>query len=352
MTRTSNYEPLKGVEYRDHRLFFVDQTRLPLELRVEESTSLERALQAIIKLEVRGAPAIATFAGYALALEARRFADEASSAEALLTHALGSADSLNRTRPTAVNLSRAMARIKAAVEAFAPGRDKAELCAFLLKQAQDIEREDRELCARLGSLGSELIGQGARIMTICNTGALTTAGIGTAIGAFYTAHAEGKDITVFASETRPLLQGARLTAWELDRAGIRTFLITDNMAAHILREERIDMIMAGADRIARNGDTANKIGTLGLAILARHFGIPFYIVAPTTTVDPATNCGEDIHIEERSADEVRVFQGARSAMEHIQVRNPAFDVTPASLISAIVTERGIHRPPFDFSCSL
>lgn len=349
MILTSNPEPLQGVQYRDHRLFFVDQTRLPLELRVEECRDLLHAMQAIQKLEVRGAPAIATFAGYALALEVRRLAAQGLNTENLLSHALHAADSLTGTRPTAVNLSRAMTRIKSAAAIFAPGRNTEDLCEFFLHEAQAVEREDRELCARLGMLGSELIGKGSRIMTICNTGALTTAGIGTAIGAFYTAHGQDKDITVFACETRPLLQGARLTAWELDRAGIRTFLVTDNMAAHILREEKVDLIMAGADRIARNGDTANKIGTMGLAILAKHFGIPFYIVAPTTTVDPGTDRGDDIHIEERNAEEVRVFQGARSAMEHIPVRNPAFDVTPAALISAIVTERGIFRPPYNFS---
>lgn len=350
MTRTLNSEPLKGVQFKEGRLYFVDQTRLPLELRVEEARDLERAISAIARLEVRGAPAIATFAAYALAIEARRFVPLALSSAELLSHTLTSADRLNSTRPTAVNLSKAMQRIREALLAV-PDASKQELADLVFLTAESIEREDREICARLGSLGAELIGSGARIMTICNTGALTTAGIGTAIGAFYTAHAQGKDITVFASETRPLLQGARLTAWELDRSGIRTYLITDNMAAHILREERVDLIMAGADRIARNGDTANKIGTFGLAVLARHFNIPFYIVAPTTTVDPSTAAGTDIHIEERNADEVRLFQGARSAMEHIAVRNPAFDVTPASLISAIVTEHGIHRPPYDFGAA-
>lgn len=336
------------MQYSGSKLFFVDQTRLPLELRLEECTSMDRAVTAIVKLEVRGAPAIATFAAYALALETRRFAPLAAGTSELLAHTLSAADRLNGTRPTAVNLSKAMGRIREAIISVPADASKEHLVHLVLAQAENIEREDRELCARLGAFGSELIPNGSRIMTICNTGALTTAGIGTAIGAFYTAHAQGKEITVYASETRPLLQGARLTAWELDRAGIRTYLITDNMAAHILREEKIDLIMAGADRIARNGDSANKIGTFGLAVLAHYFGIPFYIVAPSTTVDCATETGADIHIEERNPDEVRLFQGARSAMEHIPVRNPAFDVTPAALISAIVTEGGISRPPFDF----
>lgn len=326
-----------GVTFEDGKLYYVDQTKLPGTFEKKECTTLEEAEEAIRQLRVRGAPAIATFASFAAALEMDR--------KKHLTHSQWKVeaeeviDRLLATRPTAVNLSHAMKRLR---ERLAAGDTS------LLSEATAIQAEDKQLCDTLGKSGSTLIPAGARIITHCNTGALATAGIGTAIGSFYTAAAEGKDITVYACETRPLLQGARLTSWELDRAGIRTLLITDNMAAFIMKTEKIDLVMVGADRIAHNGDTANKIGTLGLAVLARHFGIPFYVVAPSTSVDPNLASGDLIHIEERSAGEVRTIAGIPTSPEHIAVRNPAFDVTPAELIRAIVTEKQIHFPPYSF----
>lgn len=336
-----------GVEWANNRLYFIDQTRIPLELIRQEVTTLAIAEDAILSLKVRGAPAIATFASFALVLALREEAYKGLTLSAFQKEGIRVLERLLSTRPTAVNLSHAMRRMRNVFESVEVSSVE-QLLGQIQREAEQIEAEDKELCATLGRLGNELIGHRARIMTHCNTGALATAGIGTAIGAFYTAHHDHKDISVFACETRPLLQGSRLTAWELDRSGIRTTLITDNMAAHIMKDEKIDLVMVGADRIARNGDTANKIGTLGLAILAKHYGIPFYVVAPSTSVDSSLPRGNEIEIEERNPDEVRRFAGAQASPPQIPVRNPAFDVTPAELITAIVTERGIHRAPYSF----
>ncbi len=324
-----------GVTFEEGRLFYIDQTLLPAKAEKKEARMLEEAEEAIRSLRVRGAPAIATFACYALVREMQGFS---GGGDAFEFHALSVIDRLLATRPTAVNLSHAMAKMK---EACRKRNSRA-----LLDCAREIENEDRRMCETLGQKGAELIPRDAVIMTYCNTGALATAGIGTAIGAFYTAASQEKNITVYACETRPLLQGARLTSWELDSAGIRTILIADNMAAAIMKTEKIDLVMVGADRIAHNGDTANKIGTLGLAVIARHFGVPFYVVAPSTSIDSGLSSGDLIHVEERAATEMRTILGVPTSPPHIPVRNPAFDVTPAELITAIVTEKGIHRFPF------
>ncbi|MCE9598920.1 MAG: S-methyl-5-thioribose-1-phosphate isomerase [Spirochaetia bacterium] len=336
-----------GVEWTGDRLYYIDQTRIPLEVIREEVGSLEAAEEAIVSLKVRGAPAIATFASFALVLSLQKDSSAGLPLGDFRRSALKNLARLISTRPTAVNLSHAMQRMRQVIED--PAVSSCDILLELLqRKAEEIQQEDKDLCASLGRLGNELIGANARIMTHCNTGALATAGIGTAIGAFYTAHGANKNISVFACETRPLLQGSRLTSWELDRAGIRTVLITDNMAAHIMRDEKIDLVMVGADRIARNGDTANKIGTLGLAILAKYYDIPFYVVAPSTSVDPSIGSGSEIEIEERNPEEVRRFRAEQASPPGIPVRNPAFDVTPGQLISAIVTENGIHRPPYSF----
>jgi len=336
-----------GVLWQDGALYFIDQTKLPGQIIRTQVFDIAAAEEAIISLRVRGAPAIATFACFALVVElTRNRAGFAGSIEAFRAAALSVVDRLERTRPTAVNLSNAMRRMRQVLNE-AQGSVDLYLAA-LLQTAESVQTNDKLLCERLGNLGAELIPAGAKILTHCNTGALATAGIGTAIGAFTTAHELGKNISVFACETRPLLQGARLTAWELDASGIKTTLITDSMAAHIMREEKINLVMVGADRIAHNGDTANKIGTYGLAVLARHHSIPFYVVAPSTSIDSSLANGSGIEIEERPADEVRRFLSVESAPAHIPVRNPAFDITPAELISAIITENGIHRSPFAF----
>lgn len=341
--------PAVGFYLEGDRLFTADQRLLPGELRYGEITGFDDACQAVLSLSVRGAPAIAMVCSHALFLELKKIAAHLSpsdSATQILPDLKRLADGFLKTRPTAVNLANAMSLL---LEASGRETTVGGVLRAVRETSDLIRQTDQKICADLGSYASELIGQGAKILTHCNTGALATAGIGTAIGAFYTAQAQGKNITVYATETRPLLQGARLTSWELDRAGIRTILLTDSMAAHAMQRGLIDLVMLGADRIVRNGDTANKIGTLSLAVLASHFRIPFYVVAPSTTLDPFTEEGKDIHIEERNPDEVRMFAGARSAPPEIPVLNPAFDVTPASLITAIITEKGIHRPPYNFS---
>ncbi len=219
----------------------------------------------------------------------------------------------------------------------------------LRDEATRILEEDRAMCRRIGEFGATLIADGARVLTHCNTGALATGGIGTALAAVYVAVESGKRVEVYADETRPLLQGSRLTAWELQRAGIPVTVLADGAAASLLRDGEVDLCIVGADRIATNGDVANKVGTYPLAIAACRHSVPFYVAAPTSTFDPATSRGDEILIEQRSADELRRVLGAQTAPADVPVYNPAFDVTPAELISAIVSDRGIHRPPYDFS---
>jgi methylthioribose-1-phosphate isomerase len=257
------------------------------------------------------------------------------------------AAAIRGTRPTAVNLPWAidrMVRTAAAVD----GSPDAVIVALRL-EATAIRDEDRAMCDRIGEHGLPLIPEGARVLTHCNAGALATAGIGTALAPIYLAAARGQYVEVFVDETRPLLQGSRLTSWELSRAGIRVTVIADNMAASLMRARRIDLCIVGADRIARNGDVANKVGTYGVAVAAHHHGIPFYVAAPASTFDPATPNGDAIEIEQRHADEVRRGFGALTAAEQASVYNPAFDVTPAALVTAIVSDRGVHRPPYDFA---
>ncbi|HXF72304.1 MAG TPA: S-methyl-5-thioribose-1-phosphate isomerase, partial [Actinomycetota bacterium] len=250
---------------------------------------------------------------------------------------------LATARPTAVNLPWAVERVLARARSCAPGED---LAAALLDEARRIEREDALACSAMARLGAELVGEGARVLTICNTGMLCTGGIGTAQGVVYRAHLEGKGVRVLACETRPVWQGARLTAWELDRLGVPFELIPDGAAASLMRSGEVDLVVVGADRIAANGDVANKIGTYGLAVLARHHGIPFCVAAPTSTIDRSTPSGERIPVEERDPAEVTSPLGLPVAPPGAPARNPAFDVTPAELVGAIVTEAGVARPPF------
>jgi methylthioribose-1-phosphate isomerase len=320
-------------------LCMIDQTRLPTEVAILTRVTSAEVAEAIRRLQVRGAPAIGVAAAYGLALGAR-VAVAADDPPAQLRE---TAAQLRATRPTAVNLGWALARLLTVAESVA----SAEWPERLLREAHAVAEEDAAACRAMGRLGAELIADGDTLLTHCNAGALATAGMGTALAPIFTAHQLGKRLHVYVDETRPVLQGARLTAWELGRAGVPYTLIADNMAAHFLRRGGIRGVFVGSDRIAANGDVANKIGTYGLAILAREHSVPLYVVAPRSTVDLTLPDGDAIPIEERAGDEVATLAGRRIAPVDARVANPAFDVTPARYIAAIVTEAGIARPPYE-----
>ncbi len=329
------------------RLVMVDQTRLPGALVLLHPATAGEVAEAIRVMRVRGAPAIGAAAAYGLALGAREAVADGPSPDMALGRLRTIASALRATRPTAVNLGWALDRSLATAErALADGQAADTLPALLLAEARTIAAEDAAACAAMGSLGAELIADGDTLLTHCNAGALATAGVGTALAPIYTAHATGKRIHVYVDETRPALQGARLTAWELARAEVPATLITDSMAASVMRRGDVKAVFVGADRIAANGDVANKIGTYGLAIIAREHGVPFYVVAPCSTVDLATPDGDGIPIEERAAREVTEIGGVRIAPEGVDVANPAFDVTPARYVTAIITEAGVARAPY------
>lgn len=325
MPRTPNPQ-IQPIEWRDGVLRILDQTLLPAETRYIETCDYRDVAGAIRRLAVRGAPLIGVAAAYALALAARRGYDMQVAATELAA-----------TRPTAVNLRWALDRVLTAADGDAA---RAEV------EALRIHEEQIASDMRSGELGAALIEAGATVLTHCNAGALATGGIGTALGVLKTAHWQGKRIRVLVDETRPLLQGARLTAWELVREGIPHELIVDSAAAGLIARGSVQAVVVGADRIAANGDVANKVGTYGLALAAHAHGVPFYVVAPASTVDERTPRGSDIVIEERDADEVTSFAALRTAPDGTAARNPAFDVTPAHLITAIVTERGVLRAPY------
>ena len=318
----------------------LDQTLLPFEERVLHLLNLEAVAEAITSLRVRGAPALGVTAAFGVAM----IALQATPTSERFSHTvLAACDRLAATRPTAVNLFWAIERMRAVLDA---NPDPSRAAPALLREAKTIAAEDAEACRRMGEFGAALFGEGNTLLTHCNAGALATAGIGTALAPMYTAHQQGRRFRVYVDETRPLLQGARLTAWELHNAGIPFTLIADNMAASIIRAGKVDAIFVGADRIAANGDVANKIGTYGVALAARAHGVPFYVVAPTSTLDPRTADGDAIPIEERRPEEVRGVRGVAWVPDDYPVYNPAFDVTPASHVTAIVTERGVVRPPY------
>jgi methylthioribose-1-phosphate isomerase len=329
-------------------LRLLDQSRLPDEVSVLTCCDEHEVAEAIRSLKVRGAPAIGTAAAYGVALGMLGAAPEdLETAEAALARLDAVANLLRRTRPTAVNLPWALARMQQAGRAaLAEGVHPGSLPERLFDEAHTIFKEDMAACQRMGEYGATLIQDGDIVLTHCNAGALATAGRGTALAAITTAHAQGKRLHVFVDETRPVLQGARLTAWELQQAGIPLTLISDNMAAHFMRSAGITGVFVGADRVAANGDVANKIGTYGLAILAREHGIPLYVVAPRSTVDLSLASGEEIVIEQRAPEEVTHIRGVRVAPRGVSAANPAFDVTPHRYITAIVTDCGIARPPF------
>jgi methylthioribose-1-phosphate isomerase len=339
---------LPTVEYRDDCLVLIDQRKLPgTEVYVECKTAPEVA-KAIKTMVVRGAPAIGVTAAFGLALGMKR--SGATGTSKFAAEFQKTCDLMASTRPTAVNLFWAIDRMKRCFAAAAQaGASVAEIKAKLDAEARCIHDEDVEMCRAIGRHGGQLVPQTARVLTHCNAGALATAGYGTALGVVRGAIEQGKQVSVFADETRPFLQGARLTAWELVHDGIDTTVITDNMAATFMRQGLIDLVVVGADRIAANGDVANKVGTYGVAVLAREHGIPFYVAAPSSTIDLATADGSGIPIEERPDREVTHVGPTRITPERAKVRNPAFDVTPSRYVTAIVTERGVWRAPYDES---
>jgi methylthioribose-1-phosphate isomerase len=328
----------RTIEWRDDKVVMIDQTRLPGEEVYNEYTDFQSVAEAIRGMVIRGAPAIGVAAAMGVALGARNIV--ADTHESFFRQLVDVCEVLAKTRPTAVNLFWAIERMKRVAEANR-ARDLAAIREILKSEAIRIEEEDLAICKAIGRSGAPLIGEGATVLTHCNAGGLATAGYGTALGVIRAAHDAGKKIRVFADETRPWLQGARLTAWELMKDGIPVTLIADNMAGFFMKRGEIDVCVVGADRIAANGDTANKIGTYSVAVLARENNIPFYVAAPTSTFDLTLESGDEIPIEERHSREVTHLQGLPVAPEGIMVRNPAFDVTPARYISGIITEKGV-----------
>ena len=319
----------------DHAVRILDQTLLPGEERYLDLDTVDAVAEAIRTLRVRGAPLIGIAAAMGVTLPLRR-------GPASLETVCAASATLGVTRPTAVNLRWALDRMeRRAARAVAAGENLAEA---LRAEANAIWEEDRAMCARIGAAGASLIGGDAVVLTHCNAGALATGGMGTALAPVYTLHQSGRRVSVVAGETRPLLQGSRLTAWELSRAGVPVTVIADGMAASRLRKGDITCVIVGADRIAANGDVANKIGTYPLALSARAHGVPFYVAAPSSTVDLAARDGSAIPIEERGGDEISTWGGRRTVPPGVQVWNPAFDVTPADLVTAIITDRGVLRP--------
>lgn len=338
-------ETLRWVGDVDGHLELIDQTRLPTELVTIECRDVESVWEAIKMLRVRGAPAIGIAAAYGVCIGVQT-AKEVS-LDSLYKRQREVCNYLSTSRPTAVNLFWALDKMRQPITGKprgTPDQGPAILRRQLLQRAKAIHDEDRQMCRAIGRYGAELLQNGQGVLTHCNAGGLATSEYGTALSVFFTAQDEGKELHVFVDETRPLLQGSRLTAWELAQRGIDATLICDSMAAHVMREGRVQAVVTGADRIAANGDTANKIGTYSIAVLARAHDIPFYIAAPSSTFDLATASGAEIPIEERSREEITHGFGRPTAPEGIGVYNPAFDVTPAEYIKAIITERGVIEP--------
>jgi len=332
------------LSWDNDQLQILDQTRLPQESVTETLTNAYEVWRAIHELRVRGAPAIGVAAAYGLCVAVQ--ASQHLPLDAFRNEVEQQAAYLDSARPTAVNLSWSLRRMQRAADR-SGATNAAALYRVLVDEAQAIHREDQTLCQRIGEHGARLIRAGSGVLTHCNAGALATTGLGTATAPIYIAQRDGVRFRVFADETRPLLQGARLTAYELQRAGVDVTLITDGMAASMMAQRRVDVVIVGADRVAANGDFANKIGTLGLAIASRHFGVPFYVACPSSTLDLETADGAGIVIEERGSVEVTHMGGRAIAPPDINVSNPAFDVTPHDLVTGYITEAGIISPPFE-----
>jgi len=328
---------VQPLEWRGDRLVILDQTKLPIEETYLVLTDYRDAAEAIKTLRVRGAPAIGIAGGYAVVLGA--LAHAAEEGPAFRKNVGGTIDTIAATRPTARNLFFALERMRRVLDG---GGQVKELEA----EAKAIHEEEVAATERLSEHGAALLEDGWTVLTHCNAGPLATSGAGTALGVIIRAHEQGKRVGVYADETRPLLQGARLTTWELQKAGVPVTLITDSMAGHFMKAGKINAVITGADRIAGNGDSANKIGTYTTAVLAKEHGLPFYIAAPSSTFDLSLATGEEIPIEERDPAEVTTFGGRRTAPEGVRVANPAFDVTPARYITALITEKGVIGPPY------
>lgn len=336
---------VKSIEWKDGKVVIIDQTKLPLEEVYLEITDYRELASAITQLKIRGAPAIGIAGAFGVCLGANEIRTEDNSEYSKRIEVI--IDELAATRPTAINLFWALGRMRKIIDSNI-GIKPDVIKQKLLEESLRILNEDRETCRLMGEQGASLLKDGNTVLTHCNAGALATGGIGTALGVIFTAVKLGKKIKVFADETRPLLQGARLTTWELMKAGIEVTLICDNMAAWVMKQGLINCVMVGADRIAANGDTANKIGTYNLAVLAHYHQVPFYAVAPTSTFDLDLKSGNEIPIEQRSPEEVTEGYGMHTAPNKVLVYNPAFDVTPNELIQAIVCEKGVFHPPYQF----
>ena len=335
---------VRPIEWREEGLVLLDQRLLPNEVKHIVCRSADEVADAIREMSVRGAPAIGIAAAYGVALAG--MASGAKSPEQFIRDISQAAEQIASARPTAVNLFWAVERMRKVLT-----QNETEnvtvLKECLVQEANAILEEDRRTCRQIGLHGAELIKDGDAVLTHCNAGGLATSGYGTALAAIYAAKEQGKKIQVYVDETRPLLQGSRLTAWELLQAGIETTLLCDNMAGVVMKKGRVNLVITGADRIARNGDTANKVGTYSLALLAKIHGIPFYVAAPKSTFDMSLESGEEIPIEQRSPQEVTHFGGVRTAPDGVKVYCPAFDVTPHHLIAGIITEEGIVGAPFE-----
>lgn len=339
--------PNRAIEWREQCLFLLDQRRLPLTVDFLQIKTAQEAFTAIKEMVVRGAPAIGITAAYAVVLSAQQHSvsntadSEIQSVKRLIAADM---DELALARPTAVNLAWALAAMHQVLDRYTQS-DAAGLCVALEQAAVQMQQADIIANRRMGELGAAYIEKGSAVMTHCNAGALATAGYGTALGVIRTAHAQGKLSSVFANETRPWFQGARLTAWELQQEGIATQLLVDSAAASAMQQNAIEWVIVGADRVAANGDVANKIGTYALAVLARYHGKKFMVVAPDSTIDMATLSGADIEIEERAASELTELNGTAFAAPEVAAWNPVFDVTPADLIDVLVTNRGVVEAP-------
>ncbi len=340
---TKHPRTLEWIGGPDGHVRMIEQTLLPTRHEDIDVRTVPDMVDAIRRLAVRGAPAIGVSAAFGVVLGVQEHA--AGNADQAIQAALTAADELATSRPTAVNLFWALDRMRAFAKGLAGAADGAAVLDALHLEAKAICDDDADRCRRMGEFGATLISSGQTILTHCNAGALATAGMGTALAPVYTAHDQGKRVAVFADETRPLLQGARITAWELSQAGIDVTVITDGMAARVMGEGKIDAVFVGSDRITAAGDVCNKIGTYGVAIAAKHHGIPFYCVAPLSTVDPDLLSGDEIPIEQRNPSEIVNGLGKQITPDGVAVYNPAFDVTPAALVTAIITEVGIIEAP-------
>ncbi len=333
------------LEYTNkHELIFLDQTLLPLKEKYVKTKNYKDVVDAIVELKLRGAPLIGIAAAYGIVLGVHHYRTENRKNFEIHFHKV--AESFRNSRPTARNLFYAIERMSRVYDENS-GKDFIEIEDQLLREADAIFDEDVEMCNRIGVNGADLIGEKASVLTHCNAGELATGGIGTALGIIYTASKQGKDVFVYSCETRPLMQGARLTTYELEKNGIEFDLVIDSMAANLMKEQQIDCVIIGADRIASNGDVVNKVGSYSLAVNCAFHKIPFYVAAPGSTIDFDITSGDLIEIEERDADEIREIRGEKITGS-VPVMNPAFDLVPASLITAIVTEYKVHYPPYNF----